>query len=272
MGQLKILLIGANGFVGSNILQNFQSKYSVQTITRADAIDFSKLDSIKNLLEQSRPSIVINCLTYGAKQVSQGPSVEVANNTAMFYNFLMCKDLFDLYINIGSGAEFDRFQDVNSVKEHDLNYVIPQDSYGFAKNLIARSIQTVQDKFYTLRLFGCFAANEWTTRLLPRFLNSSSEFILEDRYFDYISATDFVKIVEFAILHRPQVHDINCVYYDKYKLSDFLNLFCKVQNIKKNFTISKQSQINYTGNGSRLNYIKNLIKLQGLEQGLRDYL
>jgi hypothetical protein len=257
MGQLKILLIGANGFVGSNILQNFQSKYSVQTITRADAIDFSKLDSIKNLLEQSRPSIVINCLTYGAKQVSQGPSVEVANNTAMFYNFLMCKDLFDLYINIGSGAEFDRFQDVNSVKEHDLNYVIPQDSYGFAKNLIARSIQTVQDKFY---------------RLLPRFLGSSSEFILEDRYFDYISATDFVKIVEFAILHRPQVHDINCVYYDKYKLSDFLNLFCKVQNIKKNFTISKQSQINYTGNGSRLNYIKNLIKLQGLEQGLRDYL
>lgn len=272
MGQLKILLVGARGFVGSNIFSRLESKYSVIPITSADNIDFADFTSVKNLLDQTCPDIVINCLTYGAKQVTGGDTAEVTKNLAMFYNFLKCSDLFSLYINVGSGAEFDRFSNVDNVNEWDINYIMPLDSYGFTKNTIARSIQTVQNQFYTLRLFGCFGANEWPSRLLPKFLNSKEEFLLEDRFFDYISAEDFVKVVEYIITDRPQTHDINCVYSEKYLLSDFLMLFCKLHQLNKKFTATKQSQNNYTGNGTRLNYIKNQIKLQGLEQGLRDYL
>lgn len=272
MGQLKVLVIGANGFVGSNLVKGLGNKYKVKTVSRSDNIDFANLDSVQSLLEQIKPNVVINCLTYGQKQVnSAGPTVEVAKNMAMFYNFVILSDYFDQYINIGSGAEFDRSLNINCVKEHDVNNFLPQDSYGFAKNLIARAIQTMDSKFYTLRLFGCFGPNELSTRLLPKFLNSN-EFKFEDRWFDYISADDFVRTVKFVIDQQPYLKDINCVYSEKLLLSQILEKFCDIHDIDKKFIATGQSQFDYTGDSVRLNYYKNQIKIKGLEQGLRDYL
>lgn len=273
MGQLKkILLIGATGFVGSNILQKLHNTYDIHSITKSHNVDFADLDTVSNLLEQIKPDVVINCLTYGQKQLGPNPSLEVAKNISVFYNFLTCSDKFDQFINVGSGAEFDRAKNIDCAEEIDINKILPKDSYGFAKNLISRSIQSHAEKFITLRLFGCFGENEWPTRLLPKFLHSETALELQDRYFDYISIQDFVQIVDYVIQQRPQVNDINCVYSDKLKLSEILSLFCKLQNLVPKFVVTAQSQFNYTGASSRLNYYKDQLRLQGLEQGLRDYL
>ena len=198
----KAAQIPANGFVGSNIYSLLHDQYNITTIGSADKIDFSDLNRVDNLLKDLRPDVVINCLTYGQKQTNGDMALEVAKNTAMFYNFLHCQNSFAQYINIGSGAEFDRTKNIDLALELDIHKVMPTDSYGFAKNLIARAIQTVGEKFITLRLFGCFGKNEWSSRFLKRFCSAGDKFVIDnDRYFDYISVDDFVAIIKIGRAH-----------------------------------------------------------------------
>ena len=273
MGQLKLLLIGANGFVGSNIYSLLHDHYNITTIGSADKVDFSDLNRVDNLLKDLRPDVVINCLTYGQKQTNGDMALEVAKNTAMFYNFLHCQNSFAQYINIGSGAEFDRTKNIDLALELDIHKVMPTDSYGFAKNLIARAIQTVGEKFITLRLFGCFGKNEWSSRFLKRFCSAGDKFVIDnDRYFDYISVDDFVAIIKFTIDNRITGHDLNCVYDEKLKLSEILEMFCSIHGIDKTYTVGNTSQFHYTANNQRLNYYKDQIDLKGLSQGLKNYL
>lgn len=271
MGQLKILLIGAEGFIGSNAYKELVKKYNVIPILKSHNIDFGVFSVVEKLLQDINPDVVLNCLTYVAKHtVNNDSGEEVGKNLAMFYNFMANEKYFKKYINIGSGAEFDRISSINQAKEESINDIIPVDAYGFNKNLIARMIQSINNKFFNLRVFGCFGANERDTRLLKRFLNSKDTFILDhDRYFDYISIQDLISIIDYVILENVKFVDLNCVYDSKLKLSQFLDLFCKINKIDKKFEILYESSIHYTGSCQRLYSIGS--KLQGLELGMQDY-
>lgn len=274
MGQLKILLVGAEGFVGSNALNYLSQKHTVVPIYKSHNIDFSLLQPVKQLLEQVQPDVVLNCLTYGFKHtVERDEGAEAAKNIAMFYNFYHNSHLFKQYINIGSGAEFDRRLDINNVTEGQIYNCLPVDAYGFAKNVIARVINSLNDKFVTLRLFGCFGPNEWETRFFKRFVNSQDVFkIQDDRYFDYISIQDFVKVIDHVISNQITGQDFNCVYNDKLLLSEILTMFCDVHNLEKRFEVGSTTNLSYTGSASKINYSMQQLELDGLVQGMKDYL
>ena len=270
MGQLKVLIVGASGFIGVNAISNLSKKYSVIPIYKTDNIDFTNIEHVRNILAQTKPNTVLNCLSYSAKHASN-ESEEVAKNLAMFYNFYALQDYYDQYINIGSGAEFDRAYDINLASESQINNRIPKDAYGFAKNIIARNIASIESKFINLRIFGCFASNEWETRLLKKFSNTKGKFLLEnDRYFDYIGAQDFLRVVDFVIENCIDKFDCNCVYEQKYKLSELLKLFSKIHQLNIPIEIISKSDKNYTGTNTRLNNLP--IKLLGLEKELSNYL
>jgi hypothetical protein len=56
----------------------------------------------------------------------------------------------------------------------------------------------------------------------------------------------------------------------KYKISQVLEMFCELNNLPKDFEIISTSNINYTGDGLKLNSLS--IPLQGLEHGLANYI
>jgi GDP-L-fucose synthase len=182
-------------------------------------------------------------------------------------NFYNNSDLFDQFINVGSGAEFDRTTDINSANEHDIFLKQPKDSYGYSKNIIAR-LAAKKENFVTLRLFGCFNRSEPNHRLFQKFIKQSSVDII-DRYVDYISLDDFCIVVK-QYLNNNIHKDVNCVYPQKYLLSEIFSLFQELHHIKTDLTIVGTASNNYTGCANQLSQLN--FPLRGFIQGLKDYI
>jgi GDP-L-fucose synthase len=261
---MKIAVIGARGFVGSNISDYLSRDHNVTRITR-DTLNVLDSIVVKSFLNANLFDVVINC---AAVMTNNETLHDARNNFGMFMNFYDNKDLFGKFINTASGAEFDRTTNINCADEHLIFERMPNDSYGWGQNMKSRICATT-DRFYNIRIFNCFGSGEISTRIFPKFLNSKDFSLTNDRYFDYFSIQDLCTVVEHCSTHVWDYNDVNAVYMKKYRISEVLTKFSELQGIESNFLITSTSENNYTGNGSKLMSLD--IKLQGLEHSLKSY-
>lgn len=256
---MRVAVLGSNGFLGNYICQNL--KHDVIPVNRSN-LDLGNFSAVKSWLIDARPDAVVNCATSGGKtQLGEVSYQDLQNNLTVFLNFYNNSYLVEKFINIGSGAEFGIENNIDSAQEEDLLAVVPKDSYGYSKNLIARLVLE-KYQFYTLRLFGCFDKTEPDFRLFKKFL-ASDNFSLIDRQFDYISASDFLRILDYYLVNEDLIKDLNCVYSNKVYLSSILDKF------NKEYTTASISPNNYTGNGDKLTQLN--IDLEGLDAGIEKY-
>ena len=253
---MRIIILGAGGFIGSYLTNELTTAHQVLPIYK-DTVDLFDNETVRLLLEKVEPDVIINCLTFGGKDnLHNKDANDVSKNLSLFYNFYSNSDLFKYFINIGSGIE----------KTDSTS------AYAFSKKAIFNLIKD-DKKFITLRLYGCFGKNENESRLLKKFLASKEPFkIVNDRPFDYISIQDFYNIVKFVLANKD-ISLIDCVYGQKIKISEFLDLFCDINNIEKNYIIESTSDDSYVGDSDIIRSLTNHrgLRLYGLAHGLKVY-
>jgi len=260
---MKIAILGARGFLGSYLVKHFSERnYEVLPVTR-EIVNLEQYHTVDFWLKQNQPDVIVNCaISGGGTKVNDINYSDVQRDLGIFLNFYN-NTRVRKYINIGSGAEFDRRLYITNAKEEDILFSNPLDSYGFTKNTIARMCLDRSD-FYTIRLFGCFDKSEPDIRLFKRYL-ANPALPIEDKFFDYVSARDFAHVVEFYSANDNLVKDVNCVYAEKYKLSSILwKLWPYQLNLSK-----PQLAAAYTGSGIKLANLQ--IELDGLDKGLKEY-
>lgn len=265
---MKIAILGARGFIGSYLVQYFSNRsHTVIPVTR-DTLNLSNYIAVDNWITNVRPDVIINAVTSGGgARVNDINYTDVQTDLGIFFNFYNNKHC-PRYINIGSGAEYDRRTSIHKAKEESILTCTPMESYGFAKNIISRAVLN-RENFYTLRLFGCFDSSEPGIRLFKRFLAGKISSI-ENKFFDYISLSDFAKIVDYYCKEETLVHrDINCVYLEKHLLSNHLTMLSQWQNATISYEITNKTWGYYTGDGEKLAQLG--LELHGLEEGLRNY-
>jgi dTDP-4-dehydrorhamnose reductase len=270
---MRIIILGAGGFIGSYLTNELTTAHEVLPIYK-DTVDLFDNETVRLLMDKVRPDVIINCLTFGGKdKLHNNDASDVAKNLSLFYNFYSNSDLFKYFINIGSGIE----------KTDSKN------AYAFSKKAINNIINNEPNtsKFISLRLFGCFGNTENESRLLKKFLASKENFkIVNDRVFDYISIQDFYNIVKYTLSNFDYIKvlteslyketgdkSIDCVYSDRLSISDFLNYFCDINNIEKNFTIESTSEKGYIGDRNTILRLRNQygLRLYGMAHGLKVY-
>lgn len=270
---MKIAILGANGFIGSYLCSYLQSKkYEVLPVTRT-TVDLLNFWQVYHWVKTNSPDVIVNCaISGGGSTVREVNFQDVQNNLVIFFNFYNLGLPFK-YINVGSGAEFDKSTDIHLANEPDIFNRVPNDSYGFSKNIISRAVRN-RDNFYTLRLFGCFGSLEPSIRLFKRYLSGQLQPI-QDRYFDYFSVDDFAKIVEFySITNQNLIKDVNCVYKEKFLLSSILQKLKKIKNVEYPIKVNRGIDHSYTGGYYVMNelmQLKDFPMLGGLEQGFKLY-
>ena len=257
------MVIGAGGFIGSYIVPLLASKHEVVPVYKNE-IDILDNETVTSLLDHIRPDVIINCLSFGGKtELNENNAENVGKNMALFYNFYTNQDKFKFYINLGSGIEL----------QPDKN-----NAYAFSKRLINNLCHS--RKFLTLRLFGCFGFGEPAHRLLKRYNASQGEFkITNDREFDYFSVQDLYNVIAYSI-DKFNTRDwsvsnkIDCVYHNKITLSEFLGMYCDINNIEKRFVVESTSDEKYIGNSSDLYTLQEHggLKLYGIGHGLKVYI
>jgi nucleoside-diphosphate-sugar epimerase len=262
---MRIAVLGAGGFVGRELAGYLLHNHHVTPVTRA-TVDLLDPVAVKQYLTDNKFDVIINA---AAIMTENDALADTRNNLGIFMNFYNNSNLFKKFINLASGAEYDRTQDINNADESMIFERIPKDSYGFGQNVKSR-LAYHKPGFYNLRIFNCFGKEEADTRIFPRFLKKKSKFeITGDRYFDFFSIQDLCKVVESFVENDHVVYDINCVYMTKYKISEVVKMFAEIRGVKSDFKVLSTSENNYTGNGELLDSLD--IELAGLEQGFRDY-
>ena len=269
---MKILLTGSTGFLGSYLKSSLCNNHEVFSPTHSE-LDLSDPIEVEAYLKQEYFDVVIHSAVAGREQVqSQNHSI-VDQNLQMFFNLYSNKTHYNRFITFGSGAEFGLDRNIENFTEDQLLSCFPKESYGFSKNIIARTILNT-DNFYNLRLFSCFHETESDKRLLKKFIKSVEAdkpfYIDKDRYVDFIGLHDVALVVDAVLANEITECDLNVVYANKFKVSDLLIRYCELHNINTNYVqVSGNSNINYTGDGSRIDLYG--IKLTGLDAALKSY-
>ncbi len=131
---MKILITGANGYIGKSLHNALKDKYEVTAITKKE-VNLTNSSSVNLFFLGEKYDVVIHCAVVGGSRLVEDKWDVMDTNLIMYYNLLANKDHFEKFIHFGSGAET----------------YIPKEPYGYSKKVIAKSILN-QPKFYNLHL------------------------------------------------------------------------------------------------------------------------
>jgi GDP-L-fucose synthase len=263
---MKILITGGHGTVGSFLAK--QLSYDILNPSKEE-LDLFNAQQVSDYLDQHKVDIVIHCALTGRNDLFSIDPRFTTDSLWMFRNLWNNKHKFKKLINLGTAYEYDLKKNNWLVTEHSILDHLPSTSYGYAKNIIARTIRETHN-FFNLRLFGVFHENESDQRFFKKLLINESIDINNDVYFDYIYLEDIVPMIN-TIIDDVQLHrDINMVYHTKYKMSELATLFCQVHGIDpEGIKIIGCNGLNLTGDSHQLDQYK--FDYVGLEAGFRSY-
>lgn len=248
---MKILITGANGYIGKSLYNALQDKYEVTTITRNEC-NLNDILAVNTYFQDKYFDVVIHCAVKGGSRLQQDDWSVLDTNLQMYYNLYSNKNKFRKFIHFGSGAEI-------------CDNTNP---YGFSKEVIRKSVLH-NDNFYNLRIFGVFDENELDTRFIKsnikRYINNEPIIIHQDKVMDFIYMPDLVKIVEYYINNNGP-KEINCNYDNIISLSDIARIINSLSEYRVNIKIESEEQGKpYVGSFKDLG-----IEFIGLERGIKE--
>lgn len=222
---MKILITGSNGFIGRN-LKKYLSKigYVVDGLSRQD-LDLLNKDKVISFLSERYYDVIIHTAIEGGRRTKPDTEEMFYKNILMVYNLLSCKNNFGRMITFGSGAELDRNLDINGETIFEERY--PIDYYGMSKNVIAK-LCLVEPQLYNFRIFNCFGYDEAEGRLIrgniEKKIKGESMTIFSNRLMDFFYIDDLGKMIDNFINSSNFPKTIDCVYKEKYRLSNILDM------------------------------------------------
>jgi nucleoside-diphosphate-sugar epimerase len=199
---MRILITGANGYIGKSLRSALRDEHFVTAITRKE-LELTDAVAVKEFFSKSPFfDIVIHCAVAGGSRLTKDDWNVMDKNLSMYYNLLANRTRFGKFVHFGSGAET----------------YMGSEPYGYSKKVIAKSILN-QDNFYNLKIFGVFDENELDTRFIKanitRYINKEPIQIHKDRVMDFFYMQDLVKVVNYYVNEKDPPREFDCVYEDE---------------------------------------------------------
>jgi UDP-glucose 4-epimerase len=252
----KILIIGSTGFIGKNLRAYFErnTNFSLLTPTRQQLNLLNEHDC-KMYLQLHKPDLVV----HAAVDISS-----VENTLTMFFNIFKNRNCFGHFIQIGSGAEYDKRSYQPKIEESLFGKSVPIDTYGMAKYFIAREMENSGVGYsINLRIFGIFGPHEdyhrrFISNNICRVLAGHSISLNRDMYFDYIDVDDLGKL----ILRLINILPLNDVSYNfcsgtPILLTEIASIISRKMGVNSGYIVQNEG-MNPEYSGSPIKIIKEI--------------
>jgi GDP-L-fucose synthase len=247
---MKILITGANGYIGKTLYNSLNIKYDVIPLSKKE-LDVTNLKQVKDYLKHKYFDIVIHCAVEGGLRLEPENSSILDSNLKMYYNLLECKDHFNKFFYFGSGAE-----------EQDT-------FYGLSKKVLNQSIQD-KDNFHNIRIFAVFDENELKSKFVKtniyNYITRKDIQIFQNKYMDFFYMDDLITLMDYCIITNNLPKEINCSYNYSLTLYDVAQIINNLSDYKVNINIEEWGMapiFNGSFTDLGLTYI-------GLEQGIKN--
>jgi dTDP-4-dehydrorhamnose reductase len=247
---MRILITGANGYIGKTLYNSLNTKYDVVPLSRKE-LDVTNLKQVKDYLKNKYFDVVIHCAVEGGLRLEPENSSILDSNLKMYYNLLECKNHFNKFFYFGSGAE-------------------KQDTfYGLSKKVLNQSIQG-KDNFHNVRIFAVFNENELESKFVKtnirNYITRKDIGIFQNKYMDFFYMDDLITLMDYCIVTDNLPKEINCSYNYSPTLYDVAQIINNLSDYKVNINIEEWGMaplFNGSFTDLGLNYI-------GLEQGIKN--
>ncbi|HKC62733.1 MAG TPA: dTDP-4-dehydrorhamnose reductase [Pyrinomonadaceae bacterium] len=218
---MKILIVGAGGFIGKEFARYYSNKCTVLALKR-DALDITDREAVRKLIFNERPTVIINCAVLGVDACQINPSKAWAINTEGAE--ILAKAASDIdaeVLHISTNYVFD-----GRPEEKSFHYTIrdtpaPINLYGITKLEGERAVCSASSRSFIVRtswVFGPGKKNFFST--VHRSLRAQERVrAATDVRASATYVRDFVKRVDEILLRRlyATYHVVNsgiCSYHD----------------------------------------------------------
>jgi len=270
---MDILLTGGSGFIGKNILEQLGSKYNFFAPSHSE-LDLLDEDSVKAFFNRHKVDAVIHAANVGGNAKQKNIPDVTQKNLDMFANLAAQKNKFKKFIFLGSGAEYDKRQDLHLVREEDFGKNVPVDDYGVAKYKISEQIKGLEN-FINLRCFAVYGKYEdadmrFISNAITKVLRAQPITIYQNVFFDFVWVGDLVKVIDYFLNHTAKEKFYN---FSSGQPVDLISLAEMVKKItgKTDAEIIVQQQglaKEYSGSNQKLLQEIPDLKLKSLEEGI----
>lgn len=297
----KILITGATGFIGRNIINNLKEKFKIYAlllkenermlIPQVEYIlwedFFNKNKEIITLEGKKVEKIdsVIHLASYGVNPQDNDIDKMIESNIILTKNLILnlnriaCKNI----IFTGSGFEYGDKGRVKLIENMELN---PFSLYGATKAssfLVGKKLcENLGISYINLRLFNIFGEYEGDNRLIPQIINNyllgnELKFTKGEQIRDYLYIKDIIEIYEMIIEKNKYNNETyNVCSSEELKIKEFIMKVAEVIGIDKNklnfgaIPTRKEEAMYIVGDNSKLKKDFNWNKKYSYEIGIKS--
>jgi len=213
---MRILITGAEGFVGRNLQEHFSRNASVEEVFAPtfNELDLRATDDVKQYMSGKEIDVIVHSATTMPKGKAYPPTV-CEDNLRMFFNLLRGMGSSMRLINLGSGSEYSREYWHSKISEEFFDSHVPNDPHSYSKYVISKYIiNNDRHDLLTLRIFGVFGKYEdyrykFISNTIAKNLLGLSIDINRNAWYDYLDVADLCRIVEFFTFNDHRHADYN---------------------------------------------------------------
>lgn len=151
---MKLLILGATGFVGTNLFKDLKGEFDVYGSSKTLGVDFMNLTEAKRELKKLNPDIIINCAAHvgSLNYVSQKTAEIIRDNSILILNIYESIRLnnpnikiINLVANCGYPGNTKEYLDEDNFFNGQLHKSVR--SYGATRRLLLHVSEAYKDQY-----------------------------------------------------------------------------------------------------------------------------